>query len=64
MESTAKICWQYEDEIGITIGPEMFRSSRIIDGVRMYPYVSMYGNIFYLWENDLATEVSGAEAPR
>ena len=47
---TAKICWQYEDEIEITIGPEMFQSSRIIDGVRMYPYVSIYGNIFYLLE--------------
>lgn len=36
---TTKICWEYEDRLEIDITEKMFNVSKIIDGVRMYPYV-------------------------
>ncbi|MGM7720553.1 hypothetical protein [Metabacillus sp. Hm71] len=45
---TAVVKWEYEDNLGVDLTEEMFKSSRIIDGVRMYPYVIIGFSRYYL----------------
>jgi hypothetical protein len=45
---TRKICWEYEDSLDIDITEEMFSVSKIIDGVRMYPYILIDFGKYYL----------------
>ena len=50
MIRTLKIYWDYEDEVEVyKITDGMFKASKIIDGVRMYPYIIFDdGRKFYL----------------
>lgn len=50
MIRTFKIYWDYEDELEVLkISDGMYRASKIIDGVRMYPYIIFDdGRKFYL----------------
>jgi len=47
---TLKIYWDYEDEVEVyKITDGMFKASKLIDGVRMYPYIIFDdGRKFYL----------------
>lgn len=45
---TRKILWEYEDQLEFDMTDGMFWASRIIDGVRMYPYVVIKSNRYYL----------------
>lgn len=49
MIRTLKLYWDYEDELEVyEISDGMFQASKIIDGVRMYPYIIFYdGRKFY-----------------
>jgi hypothetical protein len=45
---TRKIQWEYEDNLDIDITEGMFIVSKIIDGVRMYPYILIEFGRYYL----------------
>lgn len=45
---TRKIKWEYEDQIDMDITSEMFKVSKVIDGVRMYPFVEIEYGRYYL----------------
>lgn len=45
---TRKILWEYEDKIDMDMTDGMFQASRIIDGVRMYPYIYVEFGKYYL----------------
>lgn len=47
MESR-KIEWEYEDSLDMSVTEEMFKASRIIHGVRMYPYILIEMTRYYL----------------
>lgn len=47
-EETLNIQWMFEDEIKMELTDEMFQSSKVIDGVRMYPFVKVGNGIYYL----------------
>jgi len=54
MENTLKLVavrFEYEDKLPKTtdlIYEYMFRVSQVIDGVRMFPYIELEGDRFYL----------------
>ena len=50
MIRTLKVYWDYEDKLEVyKITDGMFKASKIINGVRMYPYVILGdGRKFYL----------------
>lgn len=52
-EETLNIQWMFEDEIKMELTDEMFQSSKVIDGVRMYPFVKVGNGIYYLEGNSL-----------
>lgn len=47
------VYWDYEDNLDIKLTDRMFNASRIVDGVRMYPFVFVDGQKYYLESGDL-----------
>lgn len=45
--NTLRVLWEYEDLLEVDITGGMYKAS-IVDGVRMYPYVIVDGNKYYL----------------
>lgn len=43
-----EVCWEFEDNLEIDIIDGMFIVSKIIDGVRMYPFISVDFGRYYL----------------
>ncbi|QKS70233.1 hypothetical protein FLK61_26085 [Paenalkalicoccus suaedae] len=48
MSKTALIEWEYEDNLDFDLTKGMFLASEIVYGVRMYPYVSINNDRYYL----------------
>lgn len=40
-DDTRTILWEFEDNLEIDLTDEMFLNSKIVDGVRMYPYIEV-----------------------
>jgi len=55
VEIIALIGWKHEDELPSWVDDEvydiLYPSSRVIDGVRMFPFVSICGKEIFLKEN-------------
>ncbi|MFL0441711.1 hypothetical protein ACH0BE_00295 [Bacillus subtilis] len=52
LNETRKIKWEYEDNLEIDIATGMYIASRVIWGVRMYPYVEVGVGRYYI-ESDI-----------
>lgn len=52
LNETRKIKWEYEDKLEINITTGMYIASRVIWGVRMYPYVEVGVGKYYI-ESDI-----------
>lgn len=44
------VSYEYEDQLGVDITTEMFMASKV-DGVRMYPYIEIVGQRFFVGKN-------------
>ncbi|MCY9166525.1 hypothetical protein [Bacillus atrophaeus] len=52
LNETRKIKWEYEDNLEIDITTGMYIASKVIWGVRMYPYVEVGVGRYYI-ESDI-----------
>lgn len=48
---TRRIKWEYEDNLNFDSTFEMYLVSKIVDGVRMYPYIEVGMGRYYLESN-------------
>jgi hypothetical protein len=63
--TSAVVCWGYEDEIpeDVDLTRPMYDASRIVSGVRMYPYIVVEGVRIYLGDSGISPERIAQWAP-
>lgn len=47
-DNTRSIKWEYEDQLDFELTDNMFNVSKVFDGVRMYPYIEIGFDRYYL----------------